>query len=118
MAKKPILTELNDFIKGATAIYSLSPSDLGLLVHGGLNLLQNLPASKDAVFEYFSIFFNASVAGYVQLVEVNDKKYAPQQWEEADFVINFGPISLNRESRTGVIHMKFQLEKYTMHSIS
>lgn len=71
MAKQPILTELEYFIKGATTICSLSPSSLGHLVHCGLNLLQNLPASKEAVFEYFSVFFDASVAGYVQLVEVN-----------------------------------------------
>lgn len=70
MAKQPILTELEYFIKGATTICSLSPSALGHLVHCGLNLLQNLPASKEAVFEYFSVFFDASVAGYVQLVEV------------------------------------------------
>lgn len=70
MSKQPILTELGYFIKGATTICSLSPSALGHLVHCGLNLLQNLPASKEAVFEYFFMFFDVSVAGYVQLVEV------------------------------------------------
>lgn len=70
MAKQPILTELEYFIKGATTISSLSPSALGHLVHCGLNLLKNLPASKEAVFEYFTIFFDASVTDYLQLLEV------------------------------------------------
>lgn len=71
MAKQPILKELENFVDGATKAATKSPSDLSKLVHSGLNLLQNLPASKDAVFEYFTIFFDASVAGYVKLMEVS-----------------------------------------------
>lgn len=71
MAKQPILKELEYFVNGATTATSISPSGLSHLVHCGLNLLQNLPASKDAVFEYFTIFFDASVAGYVKLIEVS-----------------------------------------------
>lgn len=70
MVKQPILTELEYFIKGATTIAQLSPSALGHLVQSGLSLLQNLPAAKDAVFEYFSVYFDASVAAYIQFLEV------------------------------------------------
>lgn len=73
MAKQPILKELEYFVNGATTATSISPSGLSHLVHCGLNLLNNLPASKDAVFEYFTIFFDASVAGYVKLIEVGGK---------------------------------------------
>lgn len=71
MAKQPILKELEYFVNGATAASTINPSGLSHLVHCGLNLLHNLPASKDAVFEYFTIFFDASVAGYVKLMEVS-----------------------------------------------
>lgn len=70
MAKQPILKELEYFVGGATTAATISPSGLSHLVHCGLNLLHNLPASKDAVFEYFTIFFDAAVAGYVKLMEV------------------------------------------------
>lgn len=71
MAKQPILKELEYFVNGATAASTINPSGLSHLVHCGFNLLHNLPASKDAVFEYFTIFFDASVAGYVKLMEVS-----------------------------------------------
>lgn len=111
MAKQPILTELEYFIKGATTICSLSPSALGHLVHCGLNLLQNLPASKEAVFEYFSVFFDASVAGYVQLVEVIMRMNEKRLFINCDFIFIF------RGSHMSVIHMKRRYQKYTMHSI-
>lgn len=72
MAKQPILKELEYFVGGATTAATISPSGLSHLVHCGLNLLHNLPASKDAVFEYFTIFFDAAVAGYVKLMEVRN----------------------------------------------
>lgn len=71
MAKQQILAELEYFVKGATTNCSLSPSALGHLVRCGLNLLRNLPAAKEAVFEYFTVFFDASVAGYIQLFDVS-----------------------------------------------
>lgn len=71
MAKQPILKELEYFVNGATAAATINPTGLSHLVHCGLNLLHNLPASKDAVFEYFTIYFDASVAGYVKLMEVS-----------------------------------------------
>lgn len=74
MAKQPVLAELEYFISGATSASTLNSSRLAHLVHCGLNLLQNLPASKEAVFEYFTIFFDVSVAGYVKLIEVSTKK--------------------------------------------
>lgn len=72
MAKQPILKELEYFVNGATVASTINPTGLSHLVHCGLNLLHNLPASKDAVFEYITIFFDASVAGYVKLMEVSD----------------------------------------------
>lgn len=73
MAKQPILKELEYFLNGATTAISINPSALSHLVQCGLNLLHNLPSSRDAVFEYFTIFFDASVAGYVKLIEVSIK---------------------------------------------
>lgn len=70
MAKQPILAELEFFINGATTVNSINPSAQSHLIHCGLNLLHNLPASKEAVFEYFSIFFDSAVAAYVKLIEV------------------------------------------------
>lgn len=81
MAMQPILKELEYFVNGATTATSISPSGLSHLVHCGLNLLRNLPASKDAVFEYFTIFFDASVAGYVKLIEVSDKNWQSQKFQ-------------------------------------
>lgn len=72
MAKQPILCELKYFINGATANVSKKSSNHPHLVHCALILLRNLPASKDAVFEYFTMFFDVSVAGYVKLIEVID----------------------------------------------
>lgn len=74
MAKQPILCELKYFINGVTANGSKKPTtNHPHLVHCALILLRNLPASKDAVFEYFTLFFDASVAGYVKLIEVINK---------------------------------------------
>lgn len=70
MTNKGILDELTLFIEGATATNSNNLSNPSHLVQSGLYLLQNLPASKEAVFEYFSIFFDASVASYVKSHEV------------------------------------------------
>lgn len=79
MAKQPILCELKYFINGAAANSSKKSSNHPHLVHCALILLRNLPASKDAVFEYFTMFFDVSVAGYVKLIEVIDVSIAYQK---------------------------------------
>lgn len=75
MAKQPILKELEYFVNGATTVSSINPSTLSHLVHCGLNLLNNLPSSRDAVFEFLTIYFDVTVAGYVKLIEVNGNFY-------------------------------------------
>lgn len=74
MAKQPILNELEYFINGATTSSIKKASEHHYLVNCGLKLLGNLPASKDVVFEYFTVFFDASVGGYVKLMEVSNNK--------------------------------------------
>lgn len=71
MVKQPILTELEHFINGVSNFYTLPPNALVKLSQCSLNLLENLPASRDAVFEYFALIFDTSVSNYVQTIEVS-----------------------------------------------
>lgn len=71
MVKQPILAELEYFINGVSNLYSLPPNVLAKLAQCSLNLLENLPASREAVFEYFALLFDASVGGYVKSQDVS-----------------------------------------------
>lgn len=71
MVKQPILSELETFISGVANFYTLPPSALVKLSQCSLSLLENLPASRDAVFEYFALIFDTSVSNYVQSFEVS-----------------------------------------------
>lgn len=70
MVKQPILSELESFISGVANFYTLPSNALVKLSQCSLNLLENLPASRDAVFEYFALIFDRSVSNYVQSFEV------------------------------------------------
>lgn len=70
MVKQPILAELENFINGVANFYTLPPNALVKLSQCSLHLLENLPASRDAVFEYFALIFDTSVSNYVQSLEV------------------------------------------------
>lgn len=71
MVKQPILVELEYFINGVSNFYSLPTNALPQLSQCSLNLLENLPASREAVFEYFHLLFDASVGNYMKLIEVS-----------------------------------------------
>lgn len=62
---KDLRTELRLFIAGAS-----KPAGNPLeLVRKGFSLLKALPASKDAVLEYFGSFYEKSVSSYIQELE-------------------------------------------------
>lgn len=71
MVKQPILVELEHFLSGVANFYTLSPNASAKLAQCSLNLLENLPASREAVFEYFAILFDASVGNYVKSIDVS-----------------------------------------------
>lgn len=71
MVKQPILVELEYFINGVANFYSLPANALPQLSQCSLNLLENLPASREAVFEYFALLFDASVGNYMKLIDVS-----------------------------------------------
>lgn len=68
---KPILNELKFFVNGVSNIYRGLPPDVSAqLVKCSLNLLEDLPSSREAVLEYFSMVFDASVGNYIIFIEV------------------------------------------------
>lgn len=62
-----ILNELKIFIAGTTRSSKFNELEL---TKTALNLLKTLPASRDAVLEYFCSIFDAAVKKYVALIEV------------------------------------------------
>lgn len=69
---KPILSELKFFVNGVSNIYRGLPPDVSAqLVKCSLNLLEDLPSSREAVLEYFSMVFDSSVGNYIVFIEVN-----------------------------------------------
>lgn len=62
MANQLILAELRLFIDGVSAPHPHILPATTHLVQTGLKLLHKLPASRDAVFEYFALFFDSTVA--------------------------------------------------------
>lgn len=62
-----LLGELRLFIAGTTRTVKCNELDL---VKTALNLLKTLPASRDAVLEYFCSVFDASVKKHVAMIEV------------------------------------------------
>lgn len=62
-----ILNELNAFIAGTTRSSKFNELEL---TKTALNLLKTLPASRDAVLEFFCSVFDTAVKKYVACIEV------------------------------------------------
>lgn len=57
-----VLNELRAFLAGATRSIKTNPLELA---RRALSLLKTLPATRDAVLEYFCTLFDGSVAKYM-----------------------------------------------------
>ncbi|XP_055526401.1 integrator complex subunit 5 [Wyeomyia smithii] len=73
MIKQPVLAELQYFVSSVSLLYKGIPlKDPAALVKCSLHLLEDLPSTRDAVFEYFSLVFNGAVKAYLNNVEKNN----------------------------------------------
>ncbi|XP_053690452.1 integrator complex subunit 5 [Sabethes cyaneus] len=73
MIKQPVLAELQYFVSSVSLLYKGIPlKDPTALVKCSLHLLEDLPSTRDAVFEYFSLVFNGAVKAYLINVEKNN----------------------------------------------
>lgn len=71
MIKQPVLAELQYFVNSVSLLYKGIPlKDSAALVKCSLHLLEDLPSTREAVFEYFSLVFNGAVKLYLINVEV------------------------------------------------
>lgn len=69
---KPVLPELQFFVNCVSKNHRNLPADVSTkLVKCSLHLLEHLPASREAVLEYFASVFDVSVGNYIQFVEVS-----------------------------------------------
>uniref|UniRef100_A0A182QUE0 Integrator complex subunit 5 C-terminal domain-containing protein n=1 Tax=Anopheles farauti TaxID=69004 RepID=A0A182QUE0_9DIPT len=72
MIKQPVLVELQYFVKSVSHLYKGVPlKDTGALVKSALHLLEDLPSTRDAVFDYFTLVFNNAVKIYMLSAEKN-----------------------------------------------
>ncbi|XP_058467159.1 integrator complex subunit 5-like, partial [Malaya genurostris] len=72
MIKQPVLAELQYFVSSVSLLYKGIPlKDPTALVKCSLHLLEDLPSTRDAVFDYFSLVFNGAVKAYLINVEKN-----------------------------------------------
>ncbi|XP_065095747.1 integrator complex subunit 5 isoform X2 [Ochlerotatus camptorhynchus] len=72
MIKQPVLAELQYFVNSVSLLYKGIPlKDSAALVKCSLHLLEDLPSTREAVFEYFSLVFNGAVKLYLINVEKN-----------------------------------------------
>ncbi|KAL1389194.1 hypothetical protein pipiens_012574 [Culex pipiens pipiens] len=76
MIKQPVLAELQYFVSSVSLLYKGVPlkdsAAATALVKCALHLLEDLPSTRDAVFEYFSLVFNGAVKSYLSNVEKNN----------------------------------------------
>ncbi|XP_055905945.1 integrator complex subunit 5 [Eupeodes corollae] len=102
MLKQHILIELKQFIAAITG-HRGNPKNINAthLVRTSLHLLEDLPASREIVFEYFSLVFDVAVANYVannagseskaqQQMPPEDESFADIQ-EALENLVNKGP---------------------------
>lgn len=69
LSHQDILAEVKKFISGAVRpIHSTNTQDV---TRTALYLLQNVPAARDAVLEYFCNIFFVAVTKYVRQIEVH-----------------------------------------------
>lgn len=66
--QQDLMNELRFFIKGASKKEKCNPIDL---TKSSLTLLKCLPASRVAVFEYFSKVFDKAALNYIDAIEVS-----------------------------------------------
>lgn len=69
LSPQDLLAEVRKFISGA--VRSTHGSNTLELARTSLSLLQNLPAARDAVLEYFCTVFSVCVNKHVRQIEVN-----------------------------------------------
>lgn len=67
MPQQDLMKELRFFLKGASKREKCNPVDL---TKSSLTLLKCLPASRVAVFEYFSKVFDKAALNYITAIEV------------------------------------------------
>lgn len=85
MIKQHILIELKQFIynvsnhRGNPKVVT-SPQ----LIRSSLSLLEDLPAAREVVLEYFSLVFDVSVNNYITFI---GKDYNPESYED-EFIID------------------------------
>ncbi|CAD7083690.1 unnamed protein product [Hermetia illucens] len=79
MIKQHILVELKQFIY-TVANHRGIPKNISSpqLVRNSLNLLEDLPAAREVVLEYFSLVFDVSLGNYVQFVSKDSQGNPPE----------------------------------------
>lgn len=89
---KDLRAELRLFIAGVSKPSTGSPLEL---IRKGFSLLKSLPASKDAVLEYFGSFYEKSVANYLkQLENGGNQDPASSSFDQGDSILNEIHLSL------------------------
>ncbi|KAL5283008.1 INTS5 family protein [Megaselia abdita] len=82
-----ILTELNQFITGLSKTKDyLSPHSIDT----SIRILNQLPAARDLVFEYFSIVFEISVSNYLSSIDCRSESTVRIIEEELDLLLSKG----------------------------
>lgn len=76
MVNEEILKELERFINILDNSQNLQVNSFPETIQCCINLLGNVPASKEPIFEYFERIFETSVSMYLNTLEVNLKIYA------------------------------------------
>ncbi|XP_055383717.1 integrator complex subunit 5 [Condylostylus longicornis] len=98
MIKQPILAELKQFIF-SLANFRGHPKNVTSmqLVRSSLNLLENLPAAREVVFEYFSLVFDISVGNFMSSTpkdgqtNISEEEYIQDIQEALEALIAKGP---------------------------
>lgn len=85
MLKQHILIELKNFIN-AVINHRGNPKNINAthLVRTSLHLLEDLPAAREIMFEYFSLVFDCAVANYVATAGSETKSQQQQQLPQED----------------------------------
>ncbi|XP_053658966.1 integrator complex subunit 5 [Anopheles marshallii] len=98
MIKQPVLAELQFFVKSVSLLYKGVPlKDTGALVKSALHLLEDLPSTRDAVFDYFTLVFNNAVKVYMLSAEKNlpdpsvDDEAVQEIHEALERLVTVGP---------------------------
>uniref|UniRef100_A0A182N4L2 Integrator complex subunit 5 C-terminal domain-containing protein n=1 Tax=Anopheles dirus TaxID=7168 RepID=A0A182N4L2_9DIPT len=100
MIKKPVLEELRYFVKSVSLLDKGVPlKDAGALVKSAVDLLENLPSTRDAVFDCFTLFFNNAVKIYMLSAEKNlpdpsvDDDAVQELHEALERLVTVGPAA-------------------------